>query len=177
MNDRRETTASVVFVLGILGKAVDGLIEVIAGIPLLILSPAALVTLSQTLTAKELRQDPHDLIANLVVHGAAHLTGTSAKIGAVYLLFHGIVKLAIVVALFVGTRRIYPWAMGALGVFLVIQLVQLVVAPSVGVALLTVLDGLILWLTWREWRHGRSLRDAVRTVRALTRARHRQREV
>ncbi|MEH0108190.1 DUF2127 domain-containing protein [Tersicoccus sp. MR15.9] len=165
MTERNEKVASVVFVLGIIGKGVDGLIEVIAGIPLLIFSPAALVTLSQTLTAEELRQDPHDLIANLIVHGAAHLTGTSAKIGAVYLLFHGIVKLAIVVALLIGTRRIYPWAMGALGVFLVIQIVQFAIAPSVGVALLTVLDALILWLTWREWRHGRSLRDALWTVR------------
>ncbi|MGO4250379.1 hypothetical protein AB4Y87_24565 [Paenarthrobacter sp. RAF54_2] len=36
---------------------------------------------------------------------------------AAYLLVHGIVKLAIVVALLIGSRRVYPWAIAALIAF------------------------------------------------------------
>jgi len=32
------------------------------------------------------------------------------------------------------------------------------------VALLTVLDAVIIWLTWREWRHGRTLHETARST-------------
>ncbi|MFD6134675.1 hypothetical protein [Isoptericola sp. NPDC060257] len=45
-------------------------------------------------------------------------------------MLHGVVKVTIVGALVAGSRRVYPWAVGALGVFLVVQLVQTVVSPG-----------------------------------------------
>lgn len=40
---------------------------------------------------------------------------------AAYLLVHGIVKLAIVVALLIGSRLVWPWAIAALSAFLLFQ--------------------------------------------------------
>lgn len=81
---------------------------------------------------------------------------------AVYLLLHGVVKVAIVTALLLGTRGVYPWALGALIAFVLFQTYQLIRSPGVGLALLTALDLLIVWLTWREWRLGRELRGTWR---------------
>lgn len=66
-------------------------------------------------------------------------------------------KLAIVAALLIGSRRLYPWAIAALSGFLVFQLYELITRPTITVALLTVFDAAIVLLTWREWRHGRTL--------------------
>ncbi|MEN0085553.1 MAG: DUF2127 domain-containing protein [Leifsonia sp.] len=158
----KERVLDLVFLIGVLFKGLDGLLELVGGAVLLFVTPGQVQRAAERVTARELAEDPHDLVANLVVHGAAHLHGRSVWFVAAYLLLHGLVKLAIVVALLVGTRRIYPWAMAALGAFLVFQLYELIVRPSVAVAVLTVLDAVIIWLTWREWRRGRELRTTWR---------------
>jgi uncharacterized membrane protein len=158
----RERVLDLVFLVGVLFKGLDGLVELAGGILLLFATPASLLSAANRVTAEELSEDPHDLIANLIVHGAAHLHAGSVLFVAAYLLLHGVVKLAIVVALLIGSRRVYPWAMAALGVFLIFQLYELVTKPSVGVAVLTVFDAVIIWLTWREWRRGRELRTTWR---------------
>ncbi len=158
----RERALDIVFLVGVVAKGIDGLVEVVGGGILLALSPGQLANLAQGITAKELSKDPHDTLANLVVHGVEGLdTGTMEFVGA-YLLLHGVVKIAIVVALLLGSRRVYPWTIAALAGFLVFQLYELIVHPSVLVAALTVLDALIIWLTWREWRRGHTLREAFR---------------
>src|SRR4051794_29976261 len=49
-----------------------------------------------------------------------------------YLLLHGVVNVAIVVALLIGSKRVYPWAMAALAAFVLFQIYELVTKPSVG---------------------------------------------
>ncbi|MDL9980810.1 DUF2127 domain-containing protein [Microbacterium sp. ASV49] len=158
----KERVLDLVFLVGVLFKGLDGLVELIGGVVLLFVTPAKLVGAIGALTAKELSEDPHDLIANLLIHGVAHVGSSGLAFVAAYLLLHGAVKIAIVIALLIGSRRIYPWAMAALGAFLVFQIYELITKPSIGVAVLTVFDAVIIWLTWREWRRGRELRDTWR---------------
>lgn len=160
----RERVLDLVFLIGVLFKGIDGAFELLAGIALLVLSPGQLRDAAQTLTADELAQDPHDVLANLLLTGVAHLDQGSTIFLALYLLLHGIVKVAIVAALLVGSRRIYPWAIAALTAFLVYQVYELIVAPSAFVLILTLFDALIIGLTWREWRHGRTLRETMRST-------------
>ena len=155
---RRGHLLDLAFLVGVVIKGVDGVAELIAGIPLAFLSHGQIGSLARALTAEELREDPHDLIANLVLHGAAAITSGTALFAALYLIVHGVVKVAIVVALVIGAHRIYPWAIAALVGFVVFQVVEMVAHPSVGVALLTVLDVVIVGLTWREWRQRRTFR-------------------
>ncbi|MGH1525315.1 DUF2127 domain-containing protein [Leifsonia sp. L25] len=158
----KERVLDLVFLLGVLFKGIDGLVELIGGVLLLFATPAELRGAVGSATAEELSEDPHDLIANLLIHGVSHLHAGSVAFVAAYLLLHGVVKIAIVIALLVGSRRVYPWAMAALGAFLVFQLYELVTKPSLGVAVLTVFDAVIIWLTWREWRRNRELRNTWR---------------
>ncbi|MBW4042578.1 MAG: DUF2127 domain-containing protein [Acidobacteria bacterium] len=159
------------FLVGLILKGVDGLVELLAGIPLAFFTHGQIGSLARAITAEELREDPHDLIANLVLHGAAAITSGTALFAAIYLIVHGVVKLAIVISLVVGAHRIYPWAIAALIGFVVFQLVELVSRPSVGVALLTVLDVVIIGLTWREWRQRRTFRETLDSTVAWVRRR------
>lgn len=151
-----------IFLLGVLFKGIDGLVEVLVGLPLLFVSAAQVSRWAGRLTADELAEDPDSFVANLILHGSARLEGQSLLIGGVNLLVHGLVKLGIVVTLIRGTRRAYPWAIGALTVLLLVQLSDLAVRFSWGVVFLTVLDVLVLWMTVTEWRHSRTLGDVLR---------------
>jgi uncharacterized membrane protein len=158
---RRDHILDVVFLVGVFFKGLDGLVELIGGVLLLFLSPSGLTSLAHGLTAGELLEDPHDIIANLLLKGAHQLGGQGAFLIALFLLIHGVVKLAIVISLIVGATKIYPWAIGALGILAVVQIVDFIVKPSVGVALLTILDFVVIALTWREWRQHRGLKETL----------------
>ncbi|MFJ4219433.1 DUF2127 domain-containing protein [Curtobacterium luteum] len=160
----RERWFDLVFLVGFAFKGIDGLVELTAGIPLLVLRPAQVEAAARTVTAGELQEDPDDLVAHLVRHGAATLSADATLFAAVYLIVHGLVKLGIVAAIFRGSRRLYPWALAALSGFVVWQGYELVRHPGVGLALLTLFDVGIVALTIREQRHHRGLRDALRSL-------------
>lgn len=160
----RARMMDLVFLVGVFFKGVDGLFEVFGGLVVLLLPHPQLLRTAHAITAKELGEDPDDLIANLIVHGAAHLHAQSATFLGLYLLLHGVVKLGIVLALILGSSRVYPWAIAALLIFLVYQVYEIVVVPSPLVIILTVLDAAIVVLTWREWRNHRTLRDSMRAT-------------
>lgn len=68
------------FKVGLVLKGLDGILEVAGGILLLFLSPQAIQHLVRVLTAHELSEDPHDLIARYLLHTTAHLShGTSGR--------------------------------------------------------------------------------------------------
>lgn len=155
----RDRILDLIFLIGVVFKGIDGVAELISGAALLIVTPTELVHAARLLTLEELSEDPRDILANLLLHEVAHLDSGTTTFLSLYLLLHGIVKLAIVAALLFGSRRIYPWAIAALGAFLVFQIYEMIAHPGLGVALLTVFDAFIIWLTWREWRHGRTLHE------------------
>jgi uncharacterized membrane protein len=160
--ERREFVLDWVFLIGVLLKGLDGLVEVLAGVPALFVTPGQLSELARAVTAGELAEDPHDLIANLILRESHTLGAGGLFIGGLYLAVHGAVKVAIVIALVRGSRRVYPWAIAVLTALLVLQIVDLGVSYSTGVLVLSIVDVMIIWLTWREWRHGRTLGDVLR---------------
>lgn len=163
-----------VFLVGVALKALDAVLELAAGLVLLFVTPEGLASLTRRLTAGELLRDPHDLLANLLVTGVAKLHPDDLRLLAIYFLVHGIVKAAIVIALVVGAVRVYPWAIGALSLLTLLQIVELARHPSIGLVVLTVLDVVIIALTWREWRQHRGLRETLASTRAWLRSlRHR----
>src|SRR5256886_6339428 len=83
------------FEVGITLKGLDGVLEVVGGLLLLVVSPATINQLVRSLTQHELSQDPHDFIATHLLNAANGLTGSSARFGAIYLLLHGVVKIEI----------------------------------------------------------------------------------
>ena len=140
------------FEVGIILKGLDGLLEVIGGLLLLVVSPTTIDRVVTSLTQHELSEDPHDFLATHLLKTAHGLTGSAVLFGAVYLLAHGVVKVILVAALLKNQRWAYPWMIAFLGIFIVYQLYRLSIKPSVGLAALTVFDTVIAWLTYREYR-------------------------
>src|SRR6266508_1776963 len=137
------------FEVAVVLKGLDGLIEVIGGILLLVVSPGALNNLAVRLTRAEISEDPHDFAAHRLLHLTAGLHHTQA-FGALYLLSHGAAKIVLVAALLRQQRWAYPAMLVFLLIFIGYQCYRIVYAPSIALALLTLFDLLVVWLTWRE---------------------------
>ena len=149
------------FKIGLVLKGLDGVLEVIGGILLLFLSPHAIEHIVRMLTAHELREDPHDLIARYLLHTASHITTRTTLFGAIYLLSHGAAKIVLVVLVLLDKLWAYPWLIVLLLAFIAYQLYRITfVHFSVGLAALTVFDAVLVWLTWREYQSKKARRPA-----------------
>src|SRR5260370_19618036 len=137
------------FAVGIILKGLDGLLEVVGGVLLMVVSPTTIDNLSRALTQHELSEDPHDFVATHLLHAAGSLTGSSLEFGAAYLLLHGVVKIALVTALLRDKIWAYPWMLAFLIVFIVYQIYRMTFAFSIGLFRLTVFDLVVVWLTYR----------------------------
>jgi uncharacterized membrane protein len=150
------------FKIGLVLKGLDGVLEVAGGILLLFLSPQAIQHVVRALTAHELSEDPHDLIARYLLHTTAHLSHGTTLFGAIYLLSHGIAKIVLVALVLRDKLWAYPWLIGLLLAFIVYQLYRITAVHfSIGLTLLTVFDAFLVWLTWREYRAKRARQHRV----------------
>ena len=148
------------FFIGLILKGLDGVVELVGGIALLLITPAQISALVRALTRHELSEDPHDLIANWLIDYTSSLGVSATVFGAVYLLAHGIVKVVLVVAVLRGKLWAYPWLIGFLVAFIGYQGFVLIAQFSVGLLLLTLFDIFIVVLTVREYRLHRRRRAA-----------------
>jgi uncharacterized membrane protein len=146
------------FRIGLLLKAADGVLEIAGGLLLLFLTPSDIQHFARALTAHELSRDPHDFLANHLLHSTVHLTKGTTLFGAVYLLSHGTAKVVVVVLVLRNKLWAYPWLIALLIAFIVYQVYRLTLVHfSVGLLALTIFDALLVWLTWREYQAKRAL--------------------
>ena len=157
------------FAVGITLKGLDGILEVVGSVLLLVVSPATIDQLSRTLTQHELSEDPHDFLATHLLHGAGSLTGSSLRFGAAYLLLHGAVKIVLVASLLRDKIWAYPWTIAFLIVFIAYQIYRMTFAFSIGLLGLTVFDVVVVWLTYREYGKQRAARTPHGSVRTSAR--------
>ena len=141
-----------VFTLGIWLKGLDGVLEMIGGVLLLMTSPSTLNRLVVALTQHELGEDPHDWLATTLRQTAAQLSLSTQLFGSLYLFVHGLLKLLIVAGLWRGYRWAYPLAIVALLLLIAYQCFRLSSHFSAGLLALTLFDSVIVGLTWREYR-------------------------
>jgi len=153
------------FAVGIILKGLDGVLEVVGGVLLLVVKPSTIDQLSRALTQHELSEDPHDFLATHLLHAAGSLTGSSLEFGALYLLSHGLIKIVLVAALLRDKIWAYPWMIAFLIVFIVYQVYRMTFAFSIGLLGLTVFDIVVVWLTFREYGKQRASRTPSNSTR------------
>jgi len=143
------------FEVGILLKALDGSIEIIAGILLLFINVSTINRVATYLTQEELSQDPHDYIANHILQAAHHVSHGSLIFGSVYLLAHGLIKVVLIVEILRNRLWAYPGLIIITSAFMLYQIYQFGYSHSITLLLLTIFDGVVVWLTALEYRKRR----------------------
>ena len=138
--------------IGIIIKGIDGSLELIGGLLVLCIPRSTIWHLTGALTRSELANDPHDFIASHILRAGHSLATGSRTFAILFLMTHGAVKVGLVIALLRQKLWAYPWALGALILFLGYQIYLLVVRPTISMWFLSILDAIIIWLVWREWQ-------------------------
>ena len=128
----------------------------VGGLVLLVVSPGSIDALVRTLTQHELSQDPHDFIAQHVLQAAGGLRHGATIYAGIYLLTHGLAKVAVVIAVLRDQLWAYPAMIVLLVTFILYQLYRLYFRFTVGLSLLTLFDAFVVWLTWREYQAERT---------------------
>lgn len=148
----RKRTLHRFFELGIIIKGVDGALELVGGLLLIFLSPAAINRVLFFFVEGELKEDPTDVIANLLVRTTR--SAIEVKVPAsVFLIGHGIVKLVLVGGLGTNRRWSYPAAILVFAGFTIYQLYQLSQQYSPFLVIATLLDIMVILLIIAEYRH------------------------
>ncbi len=154
---RRARLLHRLFELGVLAKGVDGALELIGGFLLLFLSAASIRGAILFLVQGELKEDPTDLVANLIVHNTVTvIRGRFAA--AAFLIVHGVVKLGLVGGLAANKLWSYPAAIVVFTGFAIYQLYELGRQTSLFLGITTILDIIVVLLVILEYRHVRRLR-------------------
>ncbi len=140
-------------------KGLDGIVETLSGLILLVVPATQIKGVIATLATNEIQEDKHAFIAHFVLTLDQKVDVHVALFAAIYLLAHGCIKIALAVALLKRYYRAYPYAMAFLVVFIVYQSYLIAANHSMLLVGLTLFDLLVTTLTYMEWqRHRREVK-------------------
>lgn len=141
-----------IFEGGIILKGISGALEFLSGLLLLFISPATMHNFITFVTQRELLEDPHDKVANLLVHSTQHFGSGSRVFIIAYLWIHATIKLVAVIGIIKNQLWAYPFSLVTLGLLMLYQLYTIFfIHATIGMVLLTIFDVFILWLIWQEY--------------------------
>jgi uncharacterized membrane protein len=140
------------FLIGVWVKGIAGLLETIAGILCVFITPNVLNAFIISLTAPELKEDPDDWLATTLSRAVQQLSPDTTLFAAAYLVVHGGIKLCLVGGILLGKLWAYPAALWFLTGFIVYQCYRYTHTRSIALVLLTGFDVIVALLTWREYQ-------------------------
>ena len=146
------------FRIALLIKGIDGAAELLGAILLLFLSPHVVDELTAGVLSRDLLGPPDGSLAQHFAAATAEFAGGSRTFAVIYLGLHGVVKLALVVALLRKILPAYPVAVVVLGVFVVYEIIRAVHTGSILLPFLAALDIAVIVLVIREYRQLRAER-------------------
>jgi uncharacterized membrane protein len=126
-------------------KGIDGLLELVGGITLLLVSQAEVQKAITAVVARDLLGPPDGSLARHFVAGTAEFASGN-------LLLHGVLKVGLVVALLRHWLPAYPVAIVVLGAFVVYEVYRATQTGSVLLPVLAVVDVAVIALVVREYR-------------------------
>ena len=136
--------------IGIIGKGLNGTLEIIGGILLLALPTSTIESVFAWL-AGLFSGDPTVFPASSLLQVGSELATGGTTAALVFFLPHGLVKVGLVIALLRQKLWAYPWALAALALFLIYQIYLVIAHQTFLMGFLVLLDIVIIWLVWREW--------------------------
>jgi uncharacterized membrane protein len=152
---RKPWTASVLHWLFEASLLIKGLLtstEAMAGLGLLLVPNAMVARLVYWLTHYQIAEDPTDTMAAWTLRAMEQFPIGTQHFYALYLLFHGGLKLTIVLLLWRRVIWAYPAGMGVLAGFVAYQLFEFVHSGSPFLLMLAVFDLIMIALIWLEYR-------------------------
>jgi uncharacterized membrane protein len=164
---RGNTLLDRTFQLSITLKGLDGLLEIAGAFLFLSSDPARVNGLIDALTFHLLSPRQNAYLTSHLLHASQAIAGHAPYFIFLFLMSHGVAKVALVTALWFNRMWAYPMMMLLLAAFIVYQIYVMIYNPTIFMALLTIFDAFVIWLTKVEYEKQRTLRSArAETTRA-----------
>jgi uncharacterized membrane protein len=139
------------FEVGISLKGVGGLLEVFGGFVLWLVKPPEMNEIVRRICASLLVEFPH--IASHVLDASQRMADHGGtKFASLYLISHGVVKVALVICLWMSKLWAYPLTIVVFALFMIYQVHRFTHTHSWSLIALTVFDAVIIYLTWQEYQ-------------------------
>lgn len=138
--------------IAVLVKGLDGAAELVVAIVLLLLPQQTVHRLVADVITRDLLGPPDGTLARHVVAGTAEFASGRSSFVLLYLALHGVIKLALVVALLRGWSAAYPVAVVVLGIFVGYEVYRATQTGSLLLPFLAAFDIAVIALVWREYR-------------------------
>lgn len=168
---RGKTLLDRTFQVSITLKGLDGLLEIAGAFLFSSHDPARVNTMIDALTFHQLSPGRVSYVAFHLLHASQAIAGSAPYFIFLFLLSHGVAKVALVTALWFNRMWAYPMMILLLVAFIAYQIYVMIYDPTVFLALLTLFDVFVIWLTKEEHAKQRMLKreraDALRRVDAI----------
>ncbi len=137
-SNKQDSIINIGFYGGLILKGANALAELIGGLVMLIVGHEWLNSLVLQIALPELKEDPDDPLMNYIITHS--LNNSSLQSLAVFMLFHGLIKLIIIWLLWKKKMWAYPLAFAAFGIFIAYEAHSFWVSQSLIMLLIVVLD-------------------------------------
>ncbi|WP_369705174.1 DUF2127 domain-containing protein [Clostridium moutaii] len=144
------------FEIGMLLKAINGILEITGGILLVFLNPNRLNDVVIPLVQHELLENPKDIIVNFAMNMVSNFSLSSQHFVIFYLMSHGIIKLFLIIMIWRKKMWSYPLTIVSLILFIFYQTYRYMIDYSIWLMLLTAFDIIMIILTFLEYKNRRN---------------------
>jgi uncharacterized membrane protein len=149
---KRPAVFHLAYLVAIIIKGFDGLIETVAGLIIAIYGSQRVYDFAVWATAPEIAKHPDSHAVHAIRHGAYGLAHSSHKFAVVYLLAHGVLKLGLVVNLLIEHLWIFPVSIAVLLGFIAFMAAKLAAHWSPWLFAFAMFDVFTVALIANEWR-------------------------
>lgn len=149
------------FLAAVAIKGLDGAIESVAGAIVAVAGTQGVYNFIIRVTAPELELHPASETIHVIRHGAQGLAHASSHFVVIWLLAHGLLKLALAIELLRGKTWIFPAAVVVLGGFVGYMGYRLAGHWSPWLFAFALFDTVTIALVLNEWRAERAGRSAT----------------
>ena len=146
----QEKSIHQIFVIGLILKGANAILEIIGG--MFFLFTGSVVAVITLLVQGELVEDPADFLATHIQKSLPYFASHGQLFAASYLLSHGVIKIFLVTYILRGKPWAYPVTIVMLLLFIVYQLYRLHYSFSIFLIILTLFDVFMIVLTWHEYK-------------------------
>lgn len=148
----RKSAAEPFFDVSLAFKGVDGILEIVGGILLALVTSGQLSGWLRFLTHHELDGDADDVVVRFLIHAIQHRNASTQAFATAFLVGHGVTKVALVLALVRRYRWAYPTAIAIFAAFLVYQVYRFFLTHALWLLCLSLIDAVVIVLTALEYR-------------------------
>ncbi len=156
MNILKEKNWHRLFELGITLKGINGVLETVGGLTILLVSKNSIGRIILHFTRGELVEDPNDPLIHFLTNYMQHLSSNTKTFAAIYILTHGLLNLFLVTQLYRERLWAYLVTIGFMIIFMSYQLVRISHNHSLILTLITIWDVIFVSITWHEYKYRKS---------------------